>query len=173
MLRRTVSAMAGVLVLVLATVFTVFTAGAAQAQANPGCQQGYNTQDLGGSAQVQQGQDHTENFDCAPPNTDMNVQVNSATVLNLGTVRSDANGRFSVTFNTGSLAIGPHTVTASGGGITLTRHFTVVSPASARAPIPRTGSSSTIPMTSIALALLGAGGLLVLFARRRRHGIVS
>lgn len=172
MLRRTATVVGAVLVVALGF---VGAAGVAQAQTNTNCQnqQGYNTQDLGGNAQVQQGQDHTENFDCAPPNTDMNVQVNSATVLNLGTVRSDANGRFSVTFNTGSLAVGPHTVTATGGGITLTRHFTVVGPAAAGTGIAKTGSGSTIPMTSIALALLGAGGLLVLFARRRRRGLVA
>lgn len=172
MLRRTATIVSAVLVVALGL---AAASGVAGAQTNPNCQnqQGYNTQDLGGNAQVQQGQDHTENFDCAPPNTDMNVQVNSANVLNLGTVRSDANGRFSVTFNTASLALGPHTVTATGAGITLTRHFTVVGPAAAGAPIPRTGSSSTIPMVSIALALLGAGGLLVLFARRRRSGIVA
>ena len=112
---------------------------------------------------VSQGSNITINFQNMPPSTDFSAVVQSIT-MTLPTQHSDANGNVSVTFNTAGLAVGEHTLTLTGGGTTAVAHFTVV----AGSALPRTGSSSALPLTSIALALLAAGGLLVLVARRRR-----
>lgn len=156
------------IVMVLAIVFALVTAGgAAHAQSSSS----YGTPGVVGDNQtVTQGSDITITFTNLPPNTDFDVVVNS-NPINLGTHRSDGNGTLSVTFSTAGLDVGAHTVTATGGGVTAVAHFTVVAAtggAVTGAAIPRTGSSSTIPMTSVALTLLALGGLVV-FASRRRH----
>jgi LPXTG-motif cell wall-anchored protein len=86
-----------------------------------------------------------------------------------GSTTADENGNFSGPVTVPPDASpGPHTITAQCGAVVMAFEIEVNPAAVAAAPIPRTGSSSTIPLTSIALALLGAGGLFVLFARRRR-----
>ena len=86
-----------------------------------------------------------------------------------GGTTADGTGNFSGSLTVPSDASsGTHTVTAQCGAQVLAFEITV-NPAVVAAPaIPRTGSSSTIPLTSVALALLAVGGLFVLFARRRR-----
>ena len=86
-----------------------------------------------------------------------------------GSTTADQNGNFSGEVTVPSdAAPGTHTITASCGAQVLGFQIEVSRAAIVAAPVARTGSSSTIPLTSIALALLAVGGLLVLFARRRR-----
>jgi len=80
------------------------------------------------------------------------------------TVETDANGDFSATLPA-DLSDGTHEITASAFagecvlGTTITK--------GGGAPLPRTGSSDTMPLTRIGLAAVAAGGLLVLVSRKR------
>ena len=109
-------------------------------------------------------------FANAPPNTEFHAEAHSDPV-DLGTHTSDANGRLVIRFSTAGLEAGAHTLVATGGGVTLSSTFTVVEPEAEpvnAAALPRTGSSSTIPLTNVALVLLAVGGLVVLSVRRSR-----
>lgn len=87
---------------------------------------------------------------------------------------ADANGDFAGDVTVPSNATpGAHTITATCGTLVQSLEITVNPAPVAAAAIPRTGSSSTIPLTSVALALLAVGGLFVLFARRRRVARVT
>jgi LPXTG-motif cell wall-anchored protein len=86
-----------------------------------------------------------------------------------GSTTADGNGDFSGQATVPSNASsGTHTVTAQCGAVVMGFQVEVSPAGTAAAAIPRTGSSTTIPLASIALALLAVGGLFVLFARRRR-----
>lgn len=104
------------------------------------------------------------------PNCTMTVAVANGTV----TVTTDANGNFSVVVSTAGLALGANTATATQGGLSLSASFTVVGAAVTPTTVPvSTGSlpttgSNTSVLVSGALGLVAVGGLLVLFARKRR-----
>lgn len=140
--------------------------------------QSYGSPGVSGDNQtVAEGDSITITFTNLPPNTDFDVTVQS-TVIDLGVHTSDANGNLTVTFSTAGLEPGSHTVTATatnGSGVTAVAHFTVTgasaggtSGTTSGSALPRTGSSSTVPALSIALAIFALGGLLVFVSRRRR-----
>jgi hypothetical protein len=87
-----------------------------------------------------------------------------------GGTTADGNGDFS-----GSATIlpgtspGSHAITATCGPVVQSLEISV-QPEAAGAPLARTGSGSTIPLTRVALVLIGLGSLVVLFVRRRRVG---
>jgi len=152
----------------------------ASAQTNSG-DYGTTTTTTGGQSSVAPGSDNqtvgegdtiTINFVNLPPNTDFSATVQSTPVA-LPTQHSDAAGNMAVTFSTAGLEAGAHTLTVSGGGVTVVAHFTVVAAGAAAttgAPLPRTGSGSTIPLFQLGLFAIAAGGLVVLAVRRRtRH----
>lgn len=94
----------------------------------------------------------------------------------LGTATADADGV--ATINTtvpAATPLGSADVIATGTGCdseALTLVLSVTISAAAQAPtdpLPRTGSSSTLPMTQIALAAIVAGGFLVILTNRRRE----
>lgn len=73
---------------------------------------------------------------------------------------------------------GPHTITATGTGVdgqplTLRTAITVTGgtggTGGARGDLPTTGTSSSVPMTQIAIGAIAAGGLMVLVAKRRAN----
>lgn len=112
---------------------------------------------------------HFEGFD---PNTSVSGQLNSAPVP-LGTKTTSATGAVDFTFTVPTtFAPGEtHTVTATGtrGGqpLTLTASFTVAGQAAAGA-VPTTGSSSSLPLSRVGIALVAVGGIAVYLSRRRR-----
>jgi len=151
MLRRTAMA--------LTTLLAVF-ALAATAQA-----QSYQTGSIGGSDTTPDpGQTITvSGTGCAPGDT-VNLFLDGQPA---GSTTADANGNFSLPLTIPSNeTAGTHTVTATCGAVVLSFEITVNA---AGGNLSRTGTSSTLPLSGIALALLAAGGLLLLFARRRRH----
>jgi LPXTG-motif cell wall-anchored protein len=80
----------------------------------------------------------------------------------LGTTTSDANGHYSIAVVIpAGFSAGPATLTACGVSIVINIGGATV------ATLPRTGSSSSLPMARIAVVLVAAGGLLVLSARKR------
>jgi len=136
--------------------------------------QTYGSPGVSGDNQtVAPGDNITITFTNLPPNTTFDVTVQS-TVIDLGPHTSDANGTLTVTFSTAGLEAGAHTVTVTGGGVTAVAHFTITGAAAGAtngSALPRTGSSSTIPVLSIALAIAAIGGLFVLAGRRRRSAL--
>jgi LPXTG-motif cell wall-anchored protein len=99
--------------------------------------------------------------------------------VQIGSGTSAADGSFTKSVTVPSDATpGAHTITASGTGPTgaaasYPMAFTVTTPIAENEPVngqplPRTGSSSTIPWTRAGVALLLVGGALV-FIGRRRH----
>lgn len=146
---------------VLGVTFTalLLLASAASAQTS-------NNTSVGGSDTTpDQGQTITVSGTGCPANTPVGFFFDGTPD---GGTTSDANGNFSGPLTVPSNASsGTHTITATCGAVVMAFEITV-SPTVATAPLARTGTSSTFPLTSAALALLGAGGLLVLFARRRR-----
>jgi hypothetical protein len=97
--------------------------------------------------------------------------------VSLGTAVADENGV--ATINTtipADTPLGPATVTATGTGcdgevLSLVLGITVAR-AQPAAPLPRTGSSNTLPMAQIAVATIVAGGFLLIMANRRRAAVV-
>ena len=89
-----------------------------------------------------------------------------STVIGSGT--ADADGAFSFSATVPTSATGTQTVSVDCGagaavaGVTLTV-------AAAGGTIPRTGSSSTLPMTAVALVSLALGGLALTAARKRSN----
>jgi hypothetical protein len=81
---------------------------------------------------------------------------------------ADPNGDWSVSV-AAPTEPGVYTVTATCGTRVLNSQLTVGGTgATAGAPIPRTGSSSTVDLSRVAVLLGAAGGVFVLLARRRR-----
>lgn len=111
---------------------------------------------------------------CFPPGSTVTFSVGGA-VLGIGIANADgvASGTFTVPSN---VAAGAATVTASatapdGTVITQTGALEVGSTSATTAMIsglPVTGSSSSLPLTALAAALVAVGGLAVL-AGRRHH----
>jgi LPXTG-motif cell wall-anchored protein len=101
--------------------------------------------------------------DCFPPGSTVTVTLTQGgnTVV-LGTTTSDANGHYSIAVVIpAGFSAGPATLTACGVSIVINIGGATV------ATLPRTGSSSSLPMARIAVVLVAAGGLLVLSARKR------
>jgi hypothetical protein len=105
----------------------------------------------------------------------------------LGTTTADAEGVATITTNIPlDAAVGAHRVEATGvdrfgDALTLVLDITVVSaqglpsedpPGSSGGPLPRTGSSSSVPMAQIAVATIVAGGFLLIMANKRRADVV-
>jgi LPXTG-motif cell wall-anchored protein len=105
-----------------------------------------------------------------PANSTIAISVNGASV---GTATTNGSGQFSFSYTVPSSATGTLTVTAGCGAFVLSQSVSVgsggtVTPISTgtTGQLPVTGSQS-IGTAQVALALLAAGGLLVLLARRR------
>ena len=102
----------------------------------------------------------------------------TSTPVQIGSGTSAADGSFRHTVNVPNDATpGAHTITAAGTGsagsaVSYPMAFTVIAatagnqPVNAQ-PLPRTGTSSTIPWTRAGVALLLVGGALVFIGRRR------
>lgn len=122
---------------------------------------------------VQPGQPVTFTAKTFQPGTEVTFTLFSAPVV-LGTAIADSNGVATLTTTIPeSTSPGTHTVEASGVGangqpLTVSFTITVLGAAADAATIPATGSSSTVPMTQLAVGILALGGLLVLLANRRR-----
>jgi LPXTG-motif cell wall-anchored protein len=105
-----------------------------------------------------------------PANVTVTVVMNSQTV-GLGTATANAVGSFTLNTQTPSVALGAHTVVATGGGVEATTTVQVVATraGAGAAPLPRTGTSSTVPLARIGIALLAAGGLVLAMTHRARR----
>jgi hypothetical protein len=99
--------------------------------------------------------------------------------VDLGTTTADANGVATLDTKIPLDAVpGPHRIEASGvdrfgNALVLVFEIQLV-PAQAppAEPLPRTGSSSSVPMAQIAVATIVAGGFLLIMANRRRAAVV-
>lgn len=111
--------------------------------------------------------------------SEVQFEMNSAPI-SLGRTTTDALGAFDVELTIPANApLGRHTITASGtapDGRAKVESvaFTVVAAAAANnrsgQTLPRTGSdTSTVPLVAGSTALIGAGAVLVIVARRRRE----
>jgi len=158
-MRRTIGAMASVFVALVAL------AGVAAAQEGTGTGSGA-TAVAGSDITPDPGQTITVSGSGCPAHSPVDFFFDDQPA---GGTTADADGNFSgpVTVPSGASS-GKHTVTAKCGTLVMGFEISVNPPAVAAAAIPRTGTSSTIPLASVALALLAVGGLFVLFARRRR-----
>jgi LPXTG-motif cell wall-anchored protein len=79
----------------------------------------------------------------------------------VGQVTTDADGNFTTTITIPtSFSPGPATLSSACGSLTLNI-------AGAVGALPRTGSSSSLPLARVAVVLLAVGGFLVLTARKR------
>jgi hypothetical protein len=155
---------------VLAGVLLLGMTGVASAQDYP--PQGNDVAVSDGS--VEGGQSITVSAQIFQPGTPVSFTLFSAPVV-LGTATADANGVATLTATIpAGVAPGTHTIEASGTGangqpLTVTQSITVADASTgAGSNLPSTGSSSTIPMSRVALAGIAGGGLLVLLANRRR-----
>ena len=125
------------------------------------------------------GQDVVCNAFTFGPNTQVRWTLFSAPV-DLGT--STANAEGVATLDTKlplDIAVGAHRIEASGVdqfGAPLVLVFEVrIVPVQAPGgidPLPRTGSSNTVPMAQVAVAVIVAGGFLLLMSNRRRAAVV-
>ena len=92
----------------------------------------------------------------------------------LGTVNADAAGVSTITTKIPLDTIpGAHRVEAAGvdrfgASLVLVLDITVVAAQAPTEPLPRTGSSFTLPMAQIAVATIVAGGFLLIMANKRR-----
>lgn len=95
----------------------------------------------------------------------------------LGTTTADAEGVATIeTVIPLDTPVGAHRIEATGvdrfgEALTLVLEITVVAQAPTE-PLPRTGSSSSVPMAQIAIATIVAGGLLLIMANKRRAAVV-
>lgn len=104
------------------------------------------------------------------PNCAATIQYNPTI-----TVTPDASGNFTTSQPTAALALQTYTATLTQGSLVLTTQFTVVgeavspttAPPVSTGSLPTTGSNTPV-LVSGALGLVAVGGLLVLFARKRR-----
>ncbi len=151
-MRRTVIAL-----ILIATSFAFAATASAQS---------YGTTSVSGSDTTPApGQTITVSGTGCPPNSQVNFLFDGSPA---GGTTSGADGSYSGEVTVPSDASsGTHQITVECGAVVMGLEITV-SPAASGAAIPRTGSSSTIPMTSVGLGLLAVGGLFVVAARRRR-----
>jgi LPXTG-motif cell wall-anchored protein len=110
-----------------------------------------------------------------PANATVTNVFNSQPV-GLGSAVANAAGSFTLNATTPAVPLGTHTIVATGGGAEATTTVQVVATqagagggAQGAAPLPRTGTSSTIPLARIGIALLAAGGLVLAMTHRARR----
>lgn len=103
------------------------------------------------------------------PSTSATFELDSTT--SLGSATAGSNGRATLTATIPSTtSAGTHTIEGScmgSNGQPLVQVLSITVGAGGSG-IPVTGSSSTLPMTQLAIAAIAGGGLLVLVANRRR-----
>lgn len=108
-----------------------------------------------------------------PANTTIPITINGASV---GTTTTNASGQFSFTYTVPASASGTLTASVDCGAVVVSSSVSVSSgSASTALPVQRVSTGSTLPVTGsqaigfvqVALALLAAGGLALLLARRR------
>ena len=129
------------------------------------------------------GQSVTAAGDGYSPGATIAIRLGAASV---GTATANRNGSFSQAFVVPNVAPGQYDVTASGasadGTQVLSASVTVTAPGTAHAAsgvagslpsggLPRTGSSSTIPLTAGAIALVVLGGAFLVIGRRRSGAV--
>lgn len=165
-------ALAATVLVAAASLLFVAPAGA---QANCAASPGYNPSATFGvsPASVPAGGSVVFSGSGWAPGCTLTVTVGGQTI----TVTTDATGSFSSTFSTTGLNLGSYVATATQGTLSLTTSFNVVGAAvvplapvtpTRTGSLPVTGSSNTTLMVQGGLGLLAIGGLLVIFARKRR-----
>ena len=166
--------LAGAVVLLLAAV-SVFFVAPAGAQTTCQASPTYNPSAAIGAnpITVTQGQSVTITGTGFAPNCSVTVTALGQSV----TVTTDAAGGFTAVFSTTGVAPGSYIATAVQSNLSLSTNFNVVAaavtPVTTATPVttgslPVTGSNSTTTYVSAGLGLLAVGGMLVLFARKRR-----
>jgi LPXTG-motif cell wall-anchored protein len=106
-----------------------------------------------------------------PANVTVTVTFNSQPV-GVGTATANAVGSFTLNTQTPSVPLGTHMIIATGGGAEASTTVQVVATqagAAGTTPLPRTGTSSTVPLARIGIALLAAGGLVLAMTHRARR----
>lgn len=114
--------------------------------------------------------------ECFLPGSTVTFMLGDVT---LGTAIADEDGLATIsTTIPADTPLGPIDVIATGTGcdgeaLTLVLSVTVVAAQAPPAqPLPRTGSSSSLPMAQIAVATIVAGGFLLIMANKRRAAVV-
>ena len=169
--RGVVALAAGLILAAGLSVAAPSVAGAAPCSVDPTYEAGVV---LGVSGSVTPGQAITITGSGFPPGCEVTITIDGGIV---GTVTTSASGTFSFGTTLGSSISGSISIGASAGSFTKTISVPVTSPgggtptptptgAGGSGSLPRTGSSSS-QLAGIALALLAAGGLLVVATRRR------
>lgn len=179
MIRRSMRGVAAALALVvpmLVLVATTEVASAAPCAIESGYEGGISIGTNAVNGTVTPGQTITVSGTGFPPGCDVVILVNGSSVA---TVTTDAAGSFSTGVTLGSSISGTVTIGAQAGSFVRTLTLTVATgttptptPAPAT-PLPRTGSDSTMRLTGMGLALVAAGGLALVTARRRTRVVVS
>ena len=128
------------------------------------------------------GQDLTLTARTFMAGTSVTFTMFSAPIV-LGSSAANASGVASLTASVPNVATGTHVIEASGTGVdgmplTVSTEVAVSAPAAPPASggtdLPRTGSSSTLPMARIAVSLLAVGALMVFGARwRQQHATIG
>jgi LPXTG-motif cell wall-anchored protein len=107
-----------------------------------------------------------------PANVTVTNVFNSQPV-GLGSAVANAAGSYTLNATTPAVPLGTHTIVATGGGVEASTTVQVVASQAGggaqAAPLPRTGTSSTIPLARIGIALLAAGGLVLAMTHRARR----
>ena len=140
-------------------------AGTAQAQDYGGCTA------TASKTTVAPGDTVTISGSGATANGTVTASVNGTSV---GSGTASASGTFSFTATIPANVSGTISVSVNCGGsagvegLTLTVSGTAAT--TSTSGLARTGSSDTFPAAAVGIALVGAGGLALIFARRRRHG---
>lgn len=150
-----------VIAVVLGALFFASAAGAQYQPGQPGLVLTPSTITPGGSVTAL-------GFGCGPNQT-VEILINGV-VVSVGKSIDDGKGSFTIVFTAPSEA-GTYTVTAKCGDTLVSSILTVIAApvTPTEAPLPVTGSDSTLSLTRLGLVLVAAGGLLVLAVRRRRE----
>lgn len=163
-------------VLILAGVLVIALAAPAAAQYGPS---GPTVQAPSGTLVA--GESITVSGQGFPPNTEVIIYFKRAGTAGrgtrLGTVMTDSNGNFTAQVRVPSfVTAGDFTITAVAGAVeqttnvhvggTVLRHGSSTT-GGTTGHLPRTGTSSIVPLTAIGAALVAAGGGVMLFTRQR------
>jgi LPXTG-motif cell wall-anchored protein len=176
---RGVAAALALVVPMLVLVATTEVASAAPCSIESGYEGGISIGTNAVNGTVTPGQTITVNGTGFPPGCDVVILVNGSSVA---TVTTDAAGSFSTGVTLGSSISGTVTIGAQAGSFVRTVTLTVATGATptsappttvAPTPLPRTGSDSTMRLTGMGLALVAAGGLALVTARRRTRATVT
>ncbi|HEX2383310.1 MAG TPA: LPXTG cell wall anchor domain-containing protein [Acidimicrobiales bacterium] len=105
--------------------------------------------------------------DGAKPGSAVSAIVNGVVI---GSGTASATGSFSFTATVPTGVAGAVTVSVSDGDAADAGTLTLTVASTSTEGLPRTGSSDTIPATTVAIGLITAGAVALGISRRRRHG---